>query len=121
MYLQELAHPESLAGKHDINIREGRYIIRNINGPLDLEKAYNLRYKIFAEELKWVPEQDIKFEIDDYDQQAISFGVFNEDDALSAYMRLILAIEPFMMEKEFKFLVDPSHKIRTLSDTAEVS
>lgn len=44
--------------------------------PNELEKAYRFRYKIFCEELKWLPLNKEKKETDIYDQYSIHFGVF---------------------------------------------
>jgi acyl homoserine lactone synthase len=105
----------------NIEINENDYIVRNLFEPADLRKAYELRHLIFAEELGWVSKTDAGLETDDYDRNAVSFGVFDRMNTLSAYMRLIMAGKPFMMEKEFSFLVSPEHRIRKGMDTAEVS
>jgi acyl homoserine lactone synthase len=113
--------PGTFTGSKNIEITENDYTVRNLTEPGDLGKAYELRHLIFAEELGWVPQSVAGLEIDDYDTNAVSFGVFDKADSLSAYMRLIMSGKPFMMEKEFSFLVSPEHRLRKGMDTAEVS
>ena len=105
----------------NIEINENDYIVRNLAEAGDLQKAYQLRHLIFAEELGWVLKTESGLEQDDYDKNAVAFGVFDKMNNLSAYMRLIMAGKPFMMENEFSFLVSPEHHIRKGMDTAEVS
>ena len=105
----------------DVNLAEGNFKVRNLKTAEDFKKAFKLRHQIFANELKWVASSDDGLEIDEYDLNAESFGVFNHNEQLCAYMRLIIGGTPFMMEKEFKFLVDEKHWIRNFPDTAEVS
>jgi acyl homoserine lactone synthase len=113
--------PGTFTRLKNIEITENDYTVRNLTGPGDLHKAYELRHLIFAEELGWVPKSVAGLEIDDYDDNAVSFGVFDKKGGLSAYMRLIMSGKPFMMEKEFSFLVSPEHSLRKGMDTAEVS
>lgn len=83
-------------------------------------QAYQLRHKVFCEELKWVPKREDGLEIDNYDNNAIFFGVFI-NRRLLAFLRLILSDGHFMIEKEFSSLVDSTHKIQKTNDTAEIS
>jgi len=84
-------------------------------------QAYHLRHRIFCRELKWVPGREDLLETDDYDEYAVSFGVFDRESRLAAYLRLIMPQRPFMLEKEFLPLVGPGHRIRREDDRAEIS
>jgi len=84
-------------------------------------QAYHLRHRIFCRELGWVPGREDLLEIDDYDDYAVFFGVFDSERRLAAYLRLIMPEKPFMLEKEFLSLVGPGHKIERSRDRAEIS
>jgi acyl homoserine lactone synthase len=101
--------------------REGRFIVKNLLSDEEKVEAYRLRHRVFAEELKWVPRSETLLEIDEYDNNASFFGVYDDSNRLVAFLRMILPEKRFMMEKEFSFLVGPDHEIRKSDDTAEVS
>jgi acyl homoserine lactone synthase len=82
--------------------------------------AYELRHKVFAEELGWVQQNDNGLEQDAYDKYAEHFGVFKNTNILS-YLRLVTPDYRFMLEKEFSNLVSPGYVLRKDSDTREVS
>ncbi|MGC2425254.1 MAG: acyl-homoserine-lactone synthase [Nitrospirota bacterium] len=119
--LSTLGRTSTFTRLKNIEIKENDYIVKNLTEPGDLQKAYQLRHLIFAEELGWVSKTEAGLEIDDYDKNAVSFGVFDKTNNLSAYMRLIMAGKPFMMENDFSFLVSPEHHLKKGMDTAEVS
>lgn len=112
---------ENLMYAGSILIQEGGFIVKTMEDEGDKNQAYRLRHEIFSEELRWVPETDDGLEIDVYDNNAVSFGVFDAGNRLSAFLRLILPGMPFMLEKEFIAMVGPEHKIRKEKDTVEVS
>jgi N-acyl-L-homoserine lactone synthetase len=87
----------------------------------ELVSAYKLRHEVFCEELGWVPPLESGLEVDQYDDKAVSFGVFNRHNTLMAYIRLISSKNTYMIEKDFSILVDPTHSIRKSRDTAETS
>jgi N-acyl-L-homoserine lactone synthetase len=101
--------------------KESDYIVKTIDTKEELFKSYRLRYRIFCEELGWVPQNADAVETDGYDGNAVSFGVFDPFGGLSAYLRLIMPGEPFMIEREFLSMVNPEHVIRREKDTAEIS
>lgn len=107
--------------RSSVFIKEGEFIVKNIVAAEEIIQAYNLRHKVFSQELGWVPETKNALEADNYDNYAISFGVFNELNKLIAFIRLIPSSAPFMIEKEFLSLVEPEHKIRKEADTVEAS
>ncbi len=85
------------------------------------KQVYALRHKIFAEELKWIERKDDGMDIDEYDQGAISFGVFNLKDRLLGSFRIIPHDQPFMLENDFLFLINQNHELRKQADTIEIS
>ncbi|MBU4369400.1 GNAT family N-acetyltransferase [Patescibacteria group bacterium] len=105
--------------KNNIILSEEDFTARilKFNG---IEKAYRFRYKIFCEELQWLPLNTSEKEFDEYDQFSIHFGVFSKDGKLVGYGRFILPGSDFMLEKEFKDLLN-NHIIRKQRDTVEVS
>lgn len=104
-----------------VNFYEGKYGVREISTEEDLLKSYRLRHEIFCGELRWVPPNPEMIEIDNYDEKAISFGVFNPQNKLASYLRLLTAEGEFMIEQEFAEMVSAEHSIRHDKDTAEIS
>jgi len=101
--------------------KEGEYTVKNISSEDELLQAFRLRHEVFCDELGWVPQTPDRFEMDDYDDYAVSFGIFDADSELVAYLRLIMPTNRFMMEREFRYMVSPDHTIRKEHDTAEIS
>ncbi len=101
-------------------IEECGYVVKTLSTEEERQKAYRLRHEIFAEELKWVGKNEGKRDVDMYDDFAISFGVFSNDSML-AYIRLVPAGNPFMIDNEFSMLVDKNHAVRREADTGETS
>lgn len=104
-----------------IFLKEGEFIVKTIVSTIEKLHAYQLRHRVFAQELAWVVETESKVEMDDYDYSAIFFGVFDKQEKLLAFLRLIPSGTSFMLENDFLSLVDPEHKIRKEADTVEVS
>jgi len=104
-----------------IFIREGGFTVKNLISENEKIEAYRLRHMVFAEELKWVPQSPTLLERDDYDRNAVSIGVFDEQNTLVAYVRLTPPGARFMIEKEFSSMIGVWHQIRKRNDTAEVS
>lgn len=103
-----------------ISIQEGGYIVKTMSEVNEKIQAHKLRHEMFSEELKWAPKTENRLEIDVYDSYAVFFGVFDLQNRLLAHMRLVLAEDTFMIEKEFLSLMGP-HAIRKERDTAELS
>lgn len=101
--------------------REGDYVVKSITDKDEMLEVFRLRHRVFCEELAWVPSTPWVLEIDAYDNHAIPFGVFDSRNNLVAYLRLVMPTHEFMMEKEFRKMVDPTHNIRKEPDTAEIS
>lgn len=110
----------SRSKRHDV-ICEGNHCVRSLVSEEEYDQAYRLRYRIFSEELRWVLQSQNDKEMDEYDDYAVSFGVFDGKRRLISYLRLIMPGRQFMMEKEFLSLVDPGHRVRKGPDTAEIS
>jgi len=87
----------------------------------ELHQAHSLRHKIFAEELKWVEESCLKLEFDRYETDSVSFGVFDQEHVLKASLRLVPSSRPYMLERDFPFLVRDGHQIRKSPDAAEIT
>ncbi len=104
-----------------IRLDEGDYFVKNLLTEEETVKASHLRYRVFCQELGWLPKSEKELEIDDYDNNAVFFGVFDGQRELLAYLRLIMPESPFMLEREFASLLGHRYKIRKEKDTAEVS
>ena len=117
---QERKNPESTEN-YSIFIREGGLVIKNLITEEEKIQAYHLRHRIFAQELRWVPQSENTLETDSYDDYAIPFGVFDGDSGMLAHIRLIPAGYPFMIERDFNLLVSLEHIIRHEFDTGETS
>jgi len=98
----------------------GQDITARVLAARDIPAAYGLRHKVFAQELRWVPQSDDGLERDVYDAHAKHFGVFRGRKILS-YLRLVSPEHRYMLEKEFRALVSSDHDIRKAPDTREVS
>ncbi len=104
-----------------IYFKDRNMTLKNLTTQKEKVQAFRLRYRIFYEELNWIPRSKDSLEIDSYDMNAIFFGVFNKQHELVAFIRLILPESQFMLEKEFSFLISPRYIVRKERDTAEVS
>ncbi|MEM5810074.1 MAG: acyl-homoserine-lactone synthase [Candidatus Aenigmatarchaeota archaeon] len=86
----------------------------------EIEEAYRFRYKVFHEELRWLPLNDEGKDIDKYDKYSVHFGIFHFEK-LIAYSRIILPKGPFMLEEIFKDLIPNDYIFRKGKDSAEIS
>jgi acyl homoserine lactone synthase len=107
--------------KQELSFKDGDLTVEQIVDESEKKAAYRLRHSIFCRELKWVLDSTNGMESDEYDEDAVFFGVYDEHRNLVSFLRLILSNRQFMMEKVFLFLVKPSHRIRKEADTAEIS
>lgn len=106
--------------RNALHLREGEYVVKTLTTEEELIKSYRLRHLIFAETLRWVSETPGRLEVDEYDGFAVPFGVFRNGEML-AYIRLALAKNYYMLEKDFRMLVGDGHHIRKAPDTGETS
>jgi acyl homoserine lactone synthase len=102
-------------------LEEGGYILKTLTDPDERDQAYRLRHRIFCERLGWVPKKAAEMETDDYDAYAIPFGVFDGQRCLNAYIRLIAPEDPFMLDREFSFLVGGWKSLRKDRGAGEIS
>jgi N-acyl amino acid synthase of PEP-CTERM/exosortase system len=124
--LQLLEHAERdvyVQGAGQVCIEEGGYVVKDLRTREEREMAYRLRHRIFCEELGWVSARENLLELDEYDcdRETVSFGVFDSNGDLKAYLRLIPTSRPSMLEDIFSFLIGPGHELRKDSHTAEIS
>jgi len=110
---------EKIKNDHSVILYEGDFIARTLKKD-EMKRAYRFRYKIFCEELRWLPLNESKEEFDEYDQFSIHFGIFSKNGELLGYSRVIPPNINFMLEKEFKDLIN-NHAIRKEKDTVEIS
>ncbi|MDH3348662.1 MAG: GNAT family N-acetyltransferase [Desulfobulbaceae bacterium] len=83
------------------------------------DAAYQLRHKVFAKELAWVPCNNSKKEIDIHDSKCIQIGIFT-NNRLIACLRIHLHTEKFMIENEFKSIIG-EHLTHKTPQTIEVT
>jgi acyl homoserine lactone synthase len=102
-------------------LEEGNYILKTLTEPDERNQAYRLRHRIFCERLGWTPKKTTEMETDDYDAYAVPFGVFDERRRLNAYIRLIAPTDPFMLDREFSFLVGDWKRLRKDPGAGEIS
>lgn len=100
---------------------EGEFLVKTLETKEDLTQAYRLRHRIFAEQLKWVPERADRLEADVYDTWSTSIGVFADDTKLVGLVRMTHAPVPFMLESEFSACLVGNHHVRKETDTAEIT
>jgi acyl homoserine lactone synthase len=100
---------------------EGTLVVKTLDDESDWRQAYQLRHRVFAEQLKWVPERTDRLESDMYDAWSSSIGVFTNDATLLGLVRMTHAPVPFMLESEFSACLVGNHQIRKELDTAEIT
>jgi len=118
---QEKSMLSGSSGGASILIYEDGIVTKNLITEEDKIQAYHLRHRIFAQELGWVPQSENGLEIDDYDNNAVYFGVFDRQNRMLAFIRLITSEYRFMVEREFISLVRHDYVIRKETDTVEIS
>lgn len=108
------------SGKENSQVvfQDAGYSVRIISSGKEKDQAFALRHRVFCRELGWV-QKDV--ESDDYDRSAVFFGVFDDADVLAAFIRLIPGPHPFMLDKEFSFLIDACAALRRGPGTGEIS
>jgi len=107
--------------EREIKFYEGEFLVKTLKEEADLQQAYRLRHRLFAERLKWVPERADRLEVDVYDVWSTSIGVFADETKLLGLVRMTHAPVPFMLESEFSACLVGSHKVRKETDTAEIT
>lgn len=106
---------------HNIVFSEGDLFVKTIETKDEMIQAYQLRHRVFAERLKWVPEKANRLEADVYDTWSTSIGVFSNRKDLLGLVRMTHAPVPFMLESEFSACLVGRHQVRKATDTAEIT
>ncbi len=104
-----------------IDLQEGDLRVKVLDSVKRRYQAYRLRKKIYCDELRWVPGDNAEIEVDAYDADAILIGALDEHDKVVGTVRIISALRPMMIEKEFISLIAPSHQIKKEKNAAEIS
>ena len=100
---------------------EGGLLVKTLESEEELRLAYQLRHRVFAERLRWVPGKEQRLESDVYDTWSSSIGVFSNFGKILGVVRMTQAPLPFMLESEFSTCLVGSHKVRKQLDTAEIT
>lgn len=110
-----------LFDKRGVAFYEGEFLIKTLEGKAEWTKAYQLRHRVFAETLHWVPPTEDGQEMDMYDLWGVTVGLLNPDGTLLGMARLLPPSGKFMLEKEFATLLPSEYRIRKERDTAEIT
>jgi len=112
----------SAAEEHKgIAFHEGEFLVKTLKDESDLQQAYRLRHRVFAETLRWVPSTEDGAEMDMYDLWGVTVGLFAHDGTLLGMARLLPPSGKFMLENEFGALLHRGYGIRKAPDTAEIT
>lgn len=105
----------------EIEFAEGEILVKTLSSPGELDQAYRLRHRVFAESLQWVPSTDDRRETDVYDLWGTSIGLVGHEGRILGLARLLPAVGPFMLEHDLRMLLPPGYLIRKERDTAEIT
>lgn len=100
---------------------EGNFLIKTVETREEMIQAYQLRHRVFAEQLRWVPETEDGQEMDMYDLWGVTVGLFDQRETLLGMARLLPSAGKFMLENEFGALLPQGYTIRKERDTAEIT
>ena len=81
-----------------VEFYEGDLVVKTLSTRDELEKAYRLRHKVFAETLRWVSPTEDGQEMDMYDLWGTTIGLVSHDETLLGLARLLPASGEFMLE-----------------------
>lgn len=109
------------AEEKDIKFYEGEFLVKTLKEEADLQQAYRLRHRVFAETLQWVPPTNDGKEMDMYDLWGSSIGLVDRSGKLHGLARLLPASGPFMVEHDLRLLLPQDQVIRKEPDTAEIT
>lgn len=104
-----------------ILFKEADFLVKTIETNEEMVQAYQLRHRVFAERLKWVPESEDRQEMDMYDLWGVTIGVFGLDGVLLGMARLLPSSGEFMLGNEFGALLPREYVVRKEQDTAEIT
>ena len=100
---------------------QNRYVLSQLFSATDLSDACRLRHEVFCDELWWREPNADGLETDAYDTFAEHLGVYTVWQELIATVRIVNAIYPMVIEKDFSGRVGAKYMIRKEQDTAEIS
>ena len=104
-----------------IEFSEGDMRVKTLTSSGELDQAYRLRHRVFAETLRWVFPSDDGREMDMYDLWGTSIGLFSREGRMLGLARLLPSTGQFMLEHDLRMLLPPGHLIRKDRDTAEIT
>lgn len=107
--------------EREVSFYEGKFLVKTLETKEEMTQAYQLRHRVFAERLKWVPERADRLEADLYDTWSTSIGVLGDHNRLLGLVRMTHAPVPFMLESEFSACLVGNHRVRKETDTAEIT
>lgn len=104
-----------------IAFSEEDFLVKTLETKEEMTQAYQLRHRVFAEQLRWVPETEDRQEMDMYDLWGVTVGVFDGKGVLLGMARLLPSFGEFMLGNEFGALLPSDYVIRKELDTAEIT
>jgi acyl homoserine lactone synthase len=104
-----------------IGFSEGDMQVKTLTSSGELDQAYRLRHRVFAETLRWVFPSDDGREMDMYDLWGTSIGLFSREGRILGLARLLPSTGQFMLEHDLRMLLPSGHLLRKERDTAEIT
>ena len=102
----------ALEEQRGVGFYEGEFLVKTLKDESDLQQAYRLRHRVFAERLQWVARNSEELEYDTYDTFATSVGLFDGGGELRGVFRMVNSSFPFMLESEFRACLLPTCEVR---------
>ncbi len=110
-----------ISEKRGVAFYEGEFLVKTLDTQEELTQAYQLRHRVFADKLRWVPPTEDGQEMDMYDLWGSSIGLVDHEGKLHGLARLLPSSGPFMLEQDLRLLLPPDHTMRKEPDTAEIT
>jgi len=111
----------AISEERGVAFYEGEFLVKTLDTKEELTQAYQLRHRVFAEKLGWVPPTEDGQEMDMYDLWGVTIGGIDNDGTLLGMARLLPSSGKFMLENEFGALLPGDYTIRKEQDTAEIT
>jgi len=108
-------------GEDPVLVREAGLRLERLRSPAELDQAFRLRHRLFAETLHWVPEHPSGLEIDEYDSCTELIGILDAQRRLLGLVRMHESSVPFMIEREFATVLGSNAIPFKARDTAEIT
>jgi N-acyl-L-homoserine lactone synthetase len=102
-------------------IKIGKFIGFQADGKMSPKGVFGLRYDVFIKKLKWLPENSSESDHDYYDDFSTILYVSDLDSKIVGTLRIIDNNNEYMMDREFKILIELSPDYVKSSDSAEIS